>query len=219
MNFNFWIRNSSELTFAFFSLVVVAVVTQLGRDGFAKSIPIWLRAPVKAAPAFFLAVLCWYLHLPGVIIAGFFLCGIGDILLDLPKGDDSLAFKVGAGLFAAALVCFSYVNLGKPMAGHILWPLSLTNIAIAIFILRWVLPKITGTRRVLEVTYFLILIASNVIASTSVVPIFLGSSLWLMADLSIGIRDHITETPTNSLDTLGLYDVGLYFIAIGYLNF
>jgi hypothetical protein len=89
---------------------------------------------------------------------------------------------------------------------------------IAVFVLRWVLPNLKGVQRIVEASYFAILIVSNVIMSTSSVPIFLGSSLWLMSDLSIGLSTHVSDTPTNSLDTLGLYDLGLYFLAIGFLN-
>ena len=39
-----------------------------------------------------------------------------------------------------------------------------------------------------------------------------------MSDLSIGLSTNISNTPANSLDTLGLYDLGLYFLAIGFLN-
>jgi hypothetical protein len=42
--------------------------------------------------------------------------------------------------------------------------------------------------------------------------------LWLMSDLSIGISSAVSDDPTNSLDTLGLYQLGLYFIAVGFLN-
>ena len=97
-------------------------------------------------------------------------------------------------------------------------PLSLTNIVIALFVLRWVLPKLKGGQRILEVSYFAMLIVANVFASTSTVPVFLGSSLWFMSDLSIGLGSKVSDDPANSLDTLGLYDLGLYFLAIGFLN-
>jgi len=90
---------------------------------------------------------------------------------------------------------------------------------IAFFILRWVIPLITPkSRRALEIPYFTLLIISNVLASTVSVPIFLGSSLWFMSDLSIGLSSRVEGSPTNSLDTLGLYDFGLYFLTIGFLT-
>jgi uncharacterized membrane protein YhhN len=217
MTFNFLIRDSIAWTLIFFALVVLAVFTQCTKTTFSRSLPVFLRALIKAAPALFLAGLCWHLQASLVALA-FLLCGVGDILLDLPEEKAPLAFEFGAVSFAAALICFSVASLGKPLGGHILLPLSLTNIVIALFVLRWVLRKITGFRRILEASYFAILIVSNVIASTSQVPIFLGSSLWLMSDLSIGLSTHVSNTPANSLDTLGLYDLGLYFLAIGFLN-
>jgi hypothetical protein len=81
-----------------------------------------------------------------------------------------------------------------------------------------VLPKLKGAQRILEVSYFGMLIVSNIFASTSSVPVFLGSSLWFMSDLSIGLGSKMSDDPANSLDTLGLYDLGLYFLAIGFLN-
>jgi hypothetical protein len=39
-----------------------------------------------------------------------------------------------------------------------------------------------------------------------------------MSDLSIGLGAKISDDPVNSLDTLGLYHLGLYFLAIGFLN-
>ena len=217
MIFKFLIRDSIGLSLFFFTLVIVAVSTQLTKTTLSRSLPVLVRALIKAAPALFLAGLCWNLGelLP---VFGFLLCASGDILLDLPEDKAPRAFEAGAISFAAALICFSIASYGKPLGGHILLPLSLTNIAIALFILRWVLPKITGFRRLLEVSYFGILIVSNVIASTSQVPIFLGSSLWLMSDLSIGLNSYVSGSPANSLDTLGLYDLGLYFLAIGFLN-
>ncbi len=217
MPFNFLVNNSLGWTLLFFVLVIIAVATQLTKTTWSRSLPVLVRALIKAAPALFLAGLCWQAH-ELLVMLGFLLCACGDVLLDLPEGKAPLAFELGAVSFAAALICFSIASLGKPLDGHILLPLSLTNIAIAIFILRWVVPRIKGSQRILEVGYFGILIISNVIASTSKVPIFLGSSLWLMSDLSIGLSSHVSDTPANSLDTLGLYDLGLYFIAIGFLN-
>jgi uncharacterized membrane protein YhhN len=217
MTFNFLIRDSLAWTLIFFTLVVLAVFTQLTKTTVSRALPVFLRALIKAAPALFLAGLCFYLELRLVSVA-FFLCALGDILLDLPEDKAPLAFELGAVSFAAALVCFSIASLGKPLPGRILVPLSLTNIVIAVFVLRWVLPKLKGVQRIVEASYFAILIVSNVIMSTSQVPIFLGSSLWLMSDLSIGLSSHVSDTPANSLDTLGLYDLGLYFLVIGFLN-
>jgi len=114
-------------------------------------------------------------------------------------------------------VCVCILSYQNPKPGWPLLPLSLTNVVIAIFVLRWVLPKLHGAERILEVTYFGMLIVANVFASTSTVPVFLGSSLWFMSDLSIGLSTHVSDDPANSLDTLGLYDLGLYFLAIGFL--
>jgi len=217
MTFNFLIRDSLPWTLILFTLVVLAVFTQLTKTTVSRSLPVFLRALIKAAPALFLAGLSLYLQ-ESLVALAFLLCGIGDILLDLPEEKAPLAFELGAVSFAAALVCFSIACLGKPLPGRFLMPLSLTNIVIAVFVLRWVLPKLTGVQRIVEASYFAILIVSNVIMSTSQVPIFLGSSLWLMSDLSIGLSTHVSDTPANSLDTLGLYDLGLYFLAIGFLN-
>ena len=217
MTFNFLIRDSASWGLLFFALVAIGVFTQLTKTSVSKSLPILLRALLKAAPALFLAGLSWYLDQPLVSLA-FLLCAIGDILLDLPEAKAPHAFQLGAISFAAALICFCIASYRKPFDGHILLPLSLTNVVIAIFILRWVFPKLKGIERVLEVSYFGILIISNIIASTSHVPIFLGSSLWLMSDLSIGLSSNVLDTPANSLDTLGLYDLGLYFLAVGFLN-
>ena len=217
MPFSFLIRDNIVWTLAFFALVILAVFTQLTKTTASSSLPLPLRAVIKAAPALFLAGLSWYLDHSLVALA-FLLCSLGDILLDLPEERAPHAFELGAISFAAALICFSIASYLKPLDGHILLPLSLTNIVIAVFVLRWVLPKLKGAQRILEVSYFAILIVSNVIASTSLLPIFLGSSLWLMSDLSIGLESRVSESPANSLDTLGIYDLGLYFLAIGFLN-
>lgn len=217
MPFSFLIRDNIVWTLVFFALVILAVFTQLTKTTASSSLPPPLRAVIKAAPALFLAGLSWYLDHSLVALA-FLLCSLGDILLDLPEERAPHAFELGAISFAAALICFSIASYRKPLDGHILLPLSLTNIVIAVFVLRWVLPKLKGAQRILEVSYFAILIVSNVIASTSLVPIFLGSSLWLMSDLSIGLESRVSESPANSLDTLGIYDLGLYFLAIGFLN-
>ena len=216
MKFSFLLRDSPGWTVVFFVLVILAVFTQLTKKTSSKSLPVLPRALIKAAPALFLSGLSWYLGAPLVALA-FLLCACGDILLDIPEEKVSWAFEAGAISFAAALVCFSIASYEHQLPGHPLRPLSLTNIAIAVFILRWVVPKIKGSR-ILEVSYFGILIISNVFASGSNVSVFLGSSLWLMSDLSIGLSTNIPGTPANSLDTLGLYDLGLYFLAIGFLN-
>ena len=217
MRFSFLIRDSAGWVLCFFALVALAVFTQLTKKTVSKSLPVFLRAVIKAAPAFFLTGLSWYLDQPLVALA-FLLCAVGDVFLDLPEEKYPRAFQIGALSFAAALICFSTASYRKPLDGHPLLLLSLTNIVIAVFVLRWVLPKLKGAMRILEVFYFGILIVSNVFASTSQVPIFLGSSLWLMSDLSIGLSTNVSETPANSLDTLGLYDLGLYFLALGFLN-
>ena len=215
MTFNYLIRDSIAWTLFFFALVALAVFTQLMKKDL--SIPVFVRALIKAAPALLLSGLCFYLEVY-LVAAGFLLCALGDILLDLPEERFPLAFELGAGSFAVALIVFAVASYYKPLAGHPLRPLSLTNIVMAIFIIRWVYGRIPKSRRKLELPYFALLIISNFFASTSNVAVFLGSSLWFMSDLSIGLSTYIPETPANSLDTLGLYDLGLYFLAIGFLN-
>jgi uncharacterized membrane protein YhhN len=218
MTFNYLIRDSSLWTILFFALVVVAVFTQLMKRTTFKNLPDIPRALLKAAPALFLSGICLYLA-EYLVAAGFLLCAIGDILLDIPEEKAPLAFEIGAGSFAVALIVFAVASYNHPLEGHPLRPLTITNIAIALFIIRWVLPKIPQSRRKLELFYFSLLIISNFFAGHSNAAVFLGSSLWFMSDLSIGLSSYVSETPASSLDTLGLYDLGLYFLAIGFLNF
>jgi uncharacterized membrane protein YhhN len=217
MTFNYLIRDSATWTLLFFVLVALAVFTQLTKETLSKSLPVFLRAPIKAAPAVFLSGLCFYLELH-LVGAGFLLCAVGDILLDLPEPRYPLAFEFGAVSFGIALIVFAVASYYKPLAGHPLRPLVITNVVIALFIIRWVFPSIPASRRKLELAYFSLLIISNFFAGFSNAAVFLGSSLWFMSDLSIGLSTYVRGTPTNSLDTLGLYDLGLYFLAIGFLN-
>jgi len=216
MKFDWLLRDSVQTTIIFFVLVVIAVFTQLTKTTTSKSIPIVLRALLKAAPALFLVGLSWSLG-ESLVALLFLFCALGDILLDLedkvPHG-----FQLGAISFAAGLVSVCILSLQRQLPGHPLLPLSITNIVIALFVLRWVLPRLRGVDRILEVTYFGLLIVANIFASKSSVAVFLGSSLWFMSDLSIGLGSNISDDPVNSLDTLGLYDFGLYFLAIGFLN-
>jgi len=218
MTFDYLIRHSGLWTIIFFALVVVAVFTQLMKRTTFKNLPDIPRALLKAAPALFLSGLCFYLN-EYLVAAGFLLCAIGDILLDIPEQKAPLAFEIGAGSFAVALIVFAVASYTHPLEGHPLRPLTITNIAIALFIIRWVLPKIPKSRRKLELFYFSLLIISNFFAGHSNAAVFLGSSLWFMSDLSIGLSSYVSDTPASSLDTLGLYDLGLYFLAIGFLNF
>jgi uncharacterized membrane protein YhhN len=216
VTFNYLIRDSAAWTLFFFGLVVVAVFTQLMKK--KLTLPYLIRALIKGAPALFLSGLCWYLD-QNLVAVGFLLCAVGDILLDLPEEKFPKAFEFGAGSFGVALIVFAVASYYEPLAGHPLRPLALTNIIIALFIIRWVFPKIPRSRRKIELAYFSLLIISNFFAATSNAAVFLGSSLWFMSDLSIGLSTYVSDTPTNSLDTLGLYDLGLYFLAIGFLNF
>ena len=217
MTYDWLLRDSVPTTVIFFVLVAVAVFTQLTKTTASKSTPYVLRALLKAAPALFLSQLAWRLDLPLVGLL-FLFCSLGDILLDLPEEKVPHGFQLGAISFAAGLVCVCVLSYQRPLPGHPLLPLSLTNVVIAIFVLRWVLPRLHGAERILEVTYFGMLIVANIFASTSLVPVFLGSSLWFMSDLSIGLGSNVSDDPVNSLDTLGLYDLGLYFLAIGFIN-
>jgi uncharacterized membrane protein YhhN len=212
-----WVLISGAVTAAFVVLVVIAVFTQITKETASRSLPFWLRALLKAAPALFLTGLSWYLGQQLVSLM-FLFCSLGDILLDLPEEKVPHGFQIGAVAFAAALVCVCVLSYRRPLPGHPLMPLSITNIVIAVFVLRWVLPKLHGAERILEVSYFAMLIITNVFASGSNIPVFLGSSLWFMSDLSIGLGSNVTGDPVNSLDTLGLYDLGLYCLAIGFLN-
>lgn len=207
---------SPVATIVFFVLVVIAVFTQLTKTTTSRGIPFWLRALLKAAPALFLTWLSWSVG-SSLLALLFLFCSLGDILLDLPEEKVPHGFQLGAVSFAAALVCVCILSYQNSKPGHPLLLLSITNVVIASFVLRWVLPALHGTERILEVTYFGMLIVANVFASTSTVPVFLGSSLWFMSDLSIGLSSHVSGDPVNSLDTLGLYDLGLYFLAIGFL--
>jgi uncharacterized membrane protein YhhN len=198
--------------------VIAAVFTQLMKKTTFAFLPDISRALIKAAPALFLSGLCFYLA-EYLVAAGFLLCAIGDVLLDIPEEKAPLAFEFGAGSFAVALIVFAVASYYHQLAGHPLRPLTITNIAIALFIIRWVYTKIPAPRRKLELFYFTLLIVSNFFAGHSNAAVFLGSSLWFMSDLSIGLSTYVSDTPTSSLDTLGLYDLGLYFLAIGFLNF
>lgn len=217
MKFDWLLRDSVQVTAIFFVLVAIAVFTQLTKTTTLRSLPFVLRALIKAAPALFLAGLSWSLD-QNLVALAFVFCALGDILLDLPEEKVPHGFQLGAISFAAALVCVCILSYQRQLPGHPLLPLSITNIVIAIFVLRWVLPRLHGAERILEVIYFGMLIVTNIFASTSTVPIFLGSSLWFMSDLSIGLGSNVSDDPVNSLDTLGLYDLGLYFLAIGFLN-
>lgn len=215
MTFNFFLANSLSWTTLFFVLVVLALFTQ---HSISHSVPYVVRGPVKAAPAVFLAAFSWYLQAPILLSLAFLLCGCGDVLLDLAKAGFSRAFEVGAAIFAIALICLSFVYQHKPLEDSPLLPLALSNITLAVFICLWVLPKIKSTWRAPAVAYLLVLVVSNVFAATSVVPVFLGSTLWLLSDLAIGLGRHIPGSPANALTNLGLYHLGLYFIALGFLN-
>ena len=217
MTFNYLLRDSGLWTVIFFALVVIAVFTQLMKRTTLANFPVIPRALIKAAPALFLSGLCFYLGVY-LVAAGFLFCAIGDILLDLPEGKAPHAFEIGAVSFAIALIVFAVASYNHPLQGHPLRPLTITNIAIALFIIRWVFPMIPKSRKKLELFYFSLLIISNFFAGYSNAAVFLGSSLWFMSDLSIGLSSYVKETPTSSLDTLGLYDLGLYFLAIGFLN-
>jgi uncharacterized membrane protein YhhN len=217
MTYDWYLGHSVQTTAIFVVLGVIAVVTQYYKATTFKSIPFVLRALIKAAPALFLAGLASFLG-QNLVALMFLFCAVGDILLDLPEDKVPHGFQIGAVSFAAALVCVCILSYYKQWPGHPLFPLVFTNIAIAIFVLRWVLPRLHGSERVLEVIYFGMLIVTNIFASTSYIPVFLGSSLWFMSDLSIGLGAKVSDDPVNSLDTLGLYAAGLYFLAIGFLN-
>lgn len=217
MKFDWLLRDSGGLTALFFALVILAVVTQLTKTTTLKSLPPLLRAFIKAAPALLLTVLAWQLG-QGLIAFLFLFCAIGDVFLDLPEDKVPHGFQIGAISFAVALVLVSIASRQHQVPGYPLLPLAMTNIVIAVFVLRWVFPLLHGFQRVLEICYFGMLIVSNLFAATSTVPVFLGSSLWFMSDLSIGLGSKVSDDPANSLDTLGLYDLGLYFLAIGFLN-
>ena len=217
MTFDWLLRDSAGLTILFFALVIIAVVTQLRKDKTSRPLPYLLRAVIKAAPALLLAGLSFYLG-QWLVALTFLFCAIGDIFLDLPENKAPHGFQIGAVSFALALICVCILSYQRLLPGSPLLPLAITNVIIAMFVLRWVFPMMKGSERILEVSYFSILIISNIFASTSTVPIFLGSSLWFMSDLSIGLGSRVSGDPANSLDTLGLYDLGLYFLAIGFLN-
>ena len=217
MTYDWLLRNSLQTTLIFIVLGLIAVITQYYKATTFKSLPFALRALLKAAPALFLAWLSWSLG-QNLVALMFLFCSLGDILLDMPKEKVPHGFQIGAVSFAAALICVCVLSYHKQLPGHPLLPLSITNIAIAIFVLRSVFPKLDKNEKPLELIYFGMLIVTNIFASTSYVPVFLGSSLWFMSDLSIGLGEEVSDDPVNSLDTLGLYDLGLYFLAIGFLN-
>lgn len=217
MNLDWLLRDSVQTTVIFAVLVFIAVFTQFNKATRFKSMPFALRALLKAAPALFLTWLAWSLG-QNLVALLFLLCSIGDIFLDLPTDKVKNGFLIGGVSFFAALICVCILSEGKQVQNYPLLRLAITNIVIASFVLRWVLPKLKKFELIVEVVYFAMLIVANVFASTSNVSVFLGSSLWFMSDLSIGLGEKVSDDPVNSLDTLGLYDLGLYFLAIGFLN-
>ena len=214
VGFKLLLADSVTWTIVFFALVFFAVLTQ---HTAMQSVSYVVRGPVKAAPAFFLAGLSWHLNGPRLLTLAFVLCAFGDILLDMAKATFTWAFEAGVAVFAVALVCLSVSYVSKPLTGYPLLPLSFQNIVLGVFVCIWLLPKIKGSLRLPAVGYLCLLLVSNVLASTSLVPVFLGSTLWLLSDLAIGLGRNLPNTPSNGLTNLGLYDLGLYFIALGFL--
>jgi uncharacterized membrane protein YhhN len=98
-----WVLISGAVTAAFVVLVVIAVFTQITKETASRSLPFWLRALLKAAPALFLTGLSWYLGQQLVSLM-FLFCSLGDILLDLPEEKVPHGFQIGAVAFAAALI-------------------------------------------------------------------------------------------------------------------
>lgn len=210
-----FIGDSLALTVTFLVLVFFAVLTQ---HTITHSIPYLVRGPVKAAPALFLAAVAWYSNGPPLLAFAFLLCAAGDVLLDISKATVPWAFEAGAAVFAVALLCLSIVYLNRPLEGRPLLLLSLPNIVLSLFVCLWVFPKLRTSLRLPAVAYLTLLVVSNVIASTSIVAVFLGSTLWLMSDLAIGLGRNVPGSPANAVTNLGLYVLGLYFIAIGFLH-
>lgn len=215
MTFNLLLTDSFIWTMIFFALVVLALSSQ---HTITERVHYPVRGLIKAVPAFFLAGLSWHFNGPPLLTFAFLLCACGDFLLDVSKATYFWLFGVGAGVFAVALICLSFAYLERPLDSRPLLPLSLTNIVLSLFVCVWVLPNMSRSLRIPALAYLVVLVVSNVIASTSVVPVFLGSTLWLLSDLAIGVSKHIPGTPANGLTNLGLYEVGLYFIALGFLN-
>src|SRR5678816_342589 len=107
MKFDWLLRDSAQVTIIFFALVAVAVFTQLFKNTITRSLPYWLRALLKAAPALFLTWLSYYVGEPLTALM-FLFCSLGDILLDLPVDKFPSGFKIGGISFAVELifVCF-----------------------------------------------------------------------------------------------------------------
>src|SRR6187549_1039775 len=99
----FYVLLTPQATIMFFVLVVIAVLTQVTKNTKSRSIPFWLRALLKAAPALFLTWLSWSVGEPLVALL-FLFCSLGDILLDLPEDKFPSGFKFGGISFAVALV-------------------------------------------------------------------------------------------------------------------
>jgi len=64
MKFDWLLRGSAQVTIVYFALVAVAVFTQLFKTTITRSLPFWLRALLKAAPALFLTWLAGYVEMP-----------------------------------------------------------------------------------------------------------------------------------------------------------
>src|SRR5215203_652096 len=98
MTFDFLLRDSLGWTLIFFALVAVAVFPQLTKTTVSRSLPVILRALLKAAPALFLAGVAWYLD-QSLAALLFLLCAIGDVFLDLPEDKVPHGFQIGAVAF------------------------------------------------------------------------------------------------------------------------
>jgi hypothetical protein len=100
VTFNYLLKDSVAWTLFFFALLGIAVFTQLMKE--KLSIPVFLRALIKAAPALFLSGLCFYLELR-LVGAGWVLCASGVGGVDVPAGRGAGAVEVGGGGGGVAL--------------------------------------------------------------------------------------------------------------------
>ena len=117
---------------------------------------------IKAAPALFLTGLSWYLD-QTLIALIFLFCASATSSLTFRKTKWRMGFRLAR--YRLRWRWFGLVaSRQRAVAGYPLLPLALTNIVIAVFVLRWVFPMLKGAQRVLEVSYFGMLIVSNIFA-------------------------------------------------------
>jgi uncharacterized membrane protein YhhN len=199
-------------------LVLLALAGLLVAEKSGSRTGVWITKPLAATGYLAVAIACGALdsRYGVLVLTALVLCWFGDVLLILRNSQS--AFRAGILAFLLGHVAFTIAFAQRGIAGAASIITLLIAVAVAIPVLRWLVPHVESSMRVPVYAYVVVISSMLVFATgTSVAggryDILAGALLFYLSDLSVARDRFVSPGFINAAWGLPFYFIGQLILA------